>query len=170
VLASSGDAGTANSTKEPVSQGGTTIPFPTVQWPASDPLVTGVGGTALCTVPQPTVGQPRTVDSNDPPTVCRQAQPDQAELVWDEAPLAGTGGGFSHVFDRPSYQAALPTGSTGIGATRGVPDVGLQGDRRTGVLVYTSLPGPGSGGLRCADRPCSTGWYDFGGTSASVPQ
>jgi hypothetical protein len=74
------------------------------------------------------------------------------------------------VFDEPSYQKdTLPAGST-----RGVPDVALQGDRRTGVLVYTSLPGAGNGGLTCPEpappSPCSTGWYDFGGTSASAPQ
>src|SRR5262245_1086096 len=51
VLASSGDGGTANGSKEPVGQGGQTFPFPTVEWPASDPLVTAVGGTYLCTDP-----------------------------------------------------------------------------------------------------------------------
>src|SRR5205823_1385095 len=48
VLASSGDNGTANIRKTPVKNP-QTIPFPTVSWPASDPLVTGVGGTYLCT-------------------------------------------------------------------------------------------------------------------------
>jgi subtilase family serine protease len=45
VLGSSGDGGTANGKKSPVGKGRTTFPFPTVGWPASDPLVTGVGGT-----------------------------------------------------------------------------------------------------------------------------
>src|SRR5215468_5525898 len=35
VLASSGDGGTSNGRKQPVGQGGTTFPFPTVSWPAS---------------------------------------------------------------------------------------------------------------------------------------
>src|SRR5262249_28825492 len=43
VLGSSGDNGTANTMKSPVKAGGALIPFPTVEWPASDPLVTGVG-------------------------------------------------------------------------------------------------------------------------------
>src|SRR5215831_6279109 len=51
VLGSSGDGGSANTTKSPVPTGGNLIPYPTVEWPASDPLVTGVGGTYLCTDP-----------------------------------------------------------------------------------------------------------------------
>ena len=54
VLGSSGDGGTANAKKTPVGQGGTVFTFPTVVWPASDPLVTGVGGTYLCTDPNNT--------------------------------------------------------------------------------------------------------------------
>jgi subtilase family serine protease len=95
-----------------------------------------------------------------------------AELVWGE-PNRGiaTGGGFSHVFARPDYQATLPAGSTPIDpSTRGVPDIGLQASPRTGALVYMTLPGGGNGGLVCGTSPCSTGWYDVGGTSASAPQ
>src|SRR5204862_5728503 len=36
VLASSGAGGSANIIKTPVAKGGTTAPFPTVGWPASD--------------------------------------------------------------------------------------------------------------------------------------
>src|SRR5437764_1819587 len=50
VLASSGDGGTTNPYKEPVKNP-VLIPYPSVGWPASDPLVTGVGGTYLCTNP-----------------------------------------------------------------------------------------------------------------------
>ena len=45
VIASSGDGGTANGMKAPVGKGGSLVPYPTVAWPASDPLVTGIGGT-----------------------------------------------------------------------------------------------------------------------------
>jgi subtilase family serine protease len=48
VLASSGDFGTTNIRKEPVKTAAT-IPFPTVIWPASDPLARSVGGTGLGT-------------------------------------------------------------------------------------------------------------------------
>lgn len=162
VLGSSGDGGTANIKKSPVGQGGTLIPYPTVEWPASDPLVTGVGGTYLCTDPNNTSA--RVVDSVDPPVNC-QANPGVAEVGW-----IASGGGFSHVFTKPAYQNTLPAGSTAIGSMRGVPDIGLQASARTGALVYISLPPDGNSGLICGSAPCSTGWYDIGGTSLSCPQ
>ena len=146
VLGSSGDNGTANTTKQPVGQGGALIPYPTVEWPASDPLVTGVGGTYLCTDPNATSA--RVVDSTDPPSRCK-ANPGVAEVGWIAA-----GGGFSHVFTRPSYQDTLPAGSTPIGDMRGVPDVAYEASATTGVLVYDSLVG---------------GWFVVGGTSVSCP-
>ena len=163
VLAASGDNGTANPIKEPVAKGGTVIPYPTVGWPASDPLVTGIGGTYLCTDPSATANAPRTLTLG-PPARC-VANPTQAEVGWIDS-----GGGFSHVFSKPAYQDTLPAGSTAIGTTRGVPDVGLQASALTGALVYVSLPPDGSGGLLCGGVPCSTGWYDIGGTSLSTPQ
>ncbi|MEA2355066.1 MAG: hypothetical protein QOD61_1195 [Solirubrobacteraceae bacterium] len=165
VVASSGDGGSANTTKQPVGKGGATIPYPTVSWPASDPLVLGVGGTYLCTDATATANQPRTVDSASPPAAC-QSFPGVAEVAWIDS-----GGGFSHVFARPAYQDALPPGSTPIPASqRGVPDVALQASSRTGALVYLSLPPDGQSGLVCGPSPCSTGWYDIGGTSLSAPQ
>jgi subtilase family serine protease len=163
VLASSGDGGSANPRKAPVAKGGTTIPFPTVGWPASDPLVTGVGGTYLCT--NATTGATRVLDNVSPPTNC-QGQT-QAEIGWIDS-----GGGFSHVFARPAFQDTLPAGSTPIPASqRGVPDIGLQASSRTGALEYLTLPPDGNSGLICpGGQPCSTGWYDIGGTSLSAPQ
>jgi subtilase family serine protease len=146
VLASSGDFGTANPGKTPVNNPAT-IPFPTVNWPASDPLVTGVGGTYLCTNPVTGMG----VDSTDPPAKC-QANPGVREIGWIDA-----GGGFSHVFATPSYQDTLPAGSTPIGAMRGVPDVSFQASATTGPLVYDTGASAG-------------GWFIVGGTSCSAPQ
>lgn len=146
VLASSGDGGSANAGKAPVSNPAT-YPFPTVNWPASDPLVTSVGGTYLCT--DPVTGT--SVDSVDPPTNC-QSNPGVREIGWIDA-----GGGFSHIFARPSYQDALPAGSTPIGDMRGVPDVAFQASSRTGPLVYATLDGGG-------------GWFIVGGTSCSSPE
>jgi len=157
VLGSSGDSGTANSTFTPVKNPGI-FPYPTVEWPASDPLVTGVGGTYLCTNPVTGAG----VDNTDPPVNC-QNQPNR-EIGWIDS-----GGGFSHVFAKPTYQDTLPAGSTPIGSTRGVPDVGYQASSRTGVLVYETAPG--STGISCpSGNPCSAGWYVVGGTSSSCPQ
>ena len=169
VLGSSGDTGTANATKQSlVGPGGSgagpnqLIPFPSVQWPASDPLVTGVGGTYLCTDTSNT--STRMVDSSSPPGACR-SHPGAAEVGW-----IGSGGGFSHVFSKPSFQSSLPAGSTAIGAMRGVPDIALQASSRTGALIYLTLPPAGLSGLICGAVPCSTGWYDIGGTSLSCPQ
>jgi len=149
VLASSGDGGNANVVKSPV--GGPNaqplIPFPTVGWPASDPLVTGVGGTYLCA--DPTTGNRTPADSTDPPVNC-QTNPGATEVGWVAA-----GGGFSHVFSKPAYQNALPPGSnTGanVNNMRGVPDVGMEASSRTGVLVY-------DGG----------NWFIVGGTSVACP-
>ena len=161
VLGSSGDGGTANIRWQPVAKGGTLIPFPTVEWPASDPLVTGVGGTYLCT----DAATGTTVDSSPPSGQC-PLHPGQREVGWIAA-----GGGFSHVFARPSYQDTLPAGSTPIGAARGVPDIGSQASSRTGALIYITLPPAGLSGLICPGGiPCSTGWFDIGGTSLSCPE
>lgn len=159
VLASTGDAGPENSFKTPVKNP-RPIPGQSVIFPASSPLVTAVGGTYLCTDPQTGT----TVDSTSPGGRCATF-PGQREVAW-----RGSGGGFSHVFGRPSYQAALPNGSTFTGAGRGLPDVSLDAAPGTGVLEYVSAPGTGPF-LTCPDgQPCSAGWYVIGGTSASSPE
>ncbi|HZR51044.1 MAG TPA: S53 family peptidase [Streptosporangiaceae bacterium] len=146
VMASSGDGGTANTVKTPVKNP-STVPYPTVNWPAADPLVTAVGGTYLCTNPVTGSG----VDSTDVPAAC-QANPGVREVGWIDS-----GGGFSHVFAKPGYQDTLPAGSTPIGDMRGVPDVAFQASSRTGPLVYDTAPGAG-------------GWFIVGGTSCSAPE
>jgi subtilase family serine protease len=164
VLGSSGDGGSANGKKAPVAgpNAGAVFPFPTVEWPASDPLVTGVGGTYLCT--DATAVSGRVVDSLNPPAKC-QSNPGVAEVGW-----TFSGGGFSHVFGKPAFQNVLPDKSTAIGKMRGVPDIALQASAGTGALVFLSLPPDGLSGLQCGAAPCSTGWYDIGGTSLSCPQ
>lgn len=160
VFASSGDGGSTNTFKEPVKNP-KPIPFPSVGWPASDPLVVAVGGTYLCTDPVTGTG----VDSTDPPAPC-QANPGVREVGW-----TFSGGGFSHVFAKPSYQNTLPAGSTAIGSMRGVPDIAYNASATTGVYVYDTSPEDASGGLACpSGDPCSAGWYVVGGTSASSPQ
>ena len=147
-MAAAGDSGTANSTKTPVGQGGSTIPYPTVQWPASDPLVTAVGGTNLCT-------NPFTGSSLEPtggPSACN-VSPAQHDVAW-----RGSGGGFSQIFARPPYQDNLPTGSTFSGTMRGVPDVAWQASCGTFVWVYISAQG------------FTPGYYGICGTSAASPQ
>jgi subtilase family serine protease len=155
VLAATGDNGSANVLKEPVKVQ-PLIPYPSVGWTASDPLVTAVGGTYHCTDPTNTTSP--VVDSTDPPANC-QANPGQAEVGW----IAG-GGGYSILFSRPDYQSNLPAGSSYVGSSvgapgpntnmRGVPDVAYQASARTAPLVYLG----------------AFGWFTVGGTSCSTPQ
>jgi len=119
VFASAGDDGAAL----PNCAG--TAYIKSVGTPASDPLVTGVGGTHL----------------NANYTTGNY----YSESVWNnsgEATDAGAGGGgFSTIYPRPSYQRAAHTGS----AFRGVPDVTYNGDVYGGVLVVWSSSGLGAG-------------------------
>ena len=157
VLAATGDNGSANVLKQPVKNP-PLIPYPSVGWPASDPLVTAVGGTYHCTDPNSTTSPP-TVDSTDPPVNCQGANAGQAEVGWIDG-----GGGYSILFPRPDYQNNLPAGSSFVGSSvgapgpnsnmRGVPDVAYQASARTAPLVYLS----------------AFGWFTVGGTSCSAPQ
>jgi subtilase family serine protease len=147
VLASTGDFGNTNVTKTPAGgpKSGGLIPFPNVAWPASDPLVTAVGGTYLCM----DAATGTHVDSSAPSGQCSD-NPGQREVGWIDA-----GGGFSSIFTRPGYQSALPPGSNtaaNAGNMRAIPDVAMEASSRTGVLVYAD----GS-------------WFVVGGTSVSSP-
>jgi subtilase family serine protease len=121
VFASAGDAGTAN-----VETNGTTIyPFPTVNFPASSPLVTAVGGTSLYT---DTSGNY------------------ESETVWNSDGGAG-GGGISQYFPEPIYQRLLPASDQSLlNGYRGLPDISWNADPNTPVLVYLSFFGAGSAG------------------------
>ncbi|HEY3922565.1 MAG TPA: S53 family peptidase [Gaiellaceae bacterium] len=169
VFASTGDFGSLNNTKQDVTgKGGggvnktqdTYVPYPSVSWPASDPLVTAVGGTYLCTNAETGLG----VDSVSAPAAC-QNNPGDREPGW-----VASGGGYSIYFTRPSWQtgpAVDPPGGSFTGTTpypgvpgpnqnmRGIPDVSYQASALTGVLIYNAEEG---------------GWFVIGGTSASSPQ
>jgi subtilase family serine protease len=87
--------------------------------PASDSLVTSVGGTTL----NAKVGTGKYV----------------SETTWNEDSVfeGATGGGISSVFPRPEYQKNVP----GIGHYRGEPDVAWDADPLTGVPVVVSFFG-----------------------------
>ena len=86
-----------------------------VDYPASDPLVLGCGGTKL---------------SGSGAKIA-------AETVW-KSNGGGTGGGVSSLFARPAYQAAIdvPTSTAKTGG-RGVPDVAGDADPDTGYRIVT---------------------------------
>ena len=168
ILSSSGDGGSLNSMKEPVKNPAP-IPYASVEWPASDPLVTAVGGTYLCTNAVTGLG----VDQVSPPS-------GEREPAWVVA-----GGGYSINFPKPAFQNTLPPGSSYAGSVpgmpvpagsqmRGVPDIAYQASSRTGVLVYMTepnFPSQSTGGLVCpTGQTCSAGWWVVGGTSAGSPQ
>jgi subtilase family serine protease len=117
VLASAGDSGSANLRSDAT----TYYPFPTVNFPASSPFVTAVGGTSLYA---DTSGNY------------------QSETVWNNAIGAG-GGGVSQQFPEPLYQKLLLNSvQKALLNHRGVPDVTYNADPATGILVYASfLPG-----------------------------
>ena len=113
LLASSGDQGAA----QPSCDGSTFITA--ASSPASDPFVTGVGGTLL---------------DADGLTGAYHS-----ETTWNEPDFeAGTGGGFSINYPTPIFQRQLHLRS------RGVPDVAYNAGINTGVLAVWSTSGLGS--------------------------
>jgi subtilase family serine protease len=143
LFASSGDDGAAQQTCDEKSW------VRAVSHPASDPLVSGVGGTEL-----------HAAGYCLPQLGCNPATAPafgtwQGEIVWNEFDSAATGGGVSVLFDAPPYQKSA-LNATG----RAVPDVAYNAAIEHGVLVYWSAP----------DAFGGEGFWLFGGTSAGSPQ
>ncbi|HEU0002418.1 MAG TPA: S53 family peptidase, partial [Ktedonobacteraceae bacterium] len=126
-----------------------------VDSPASDPYVTGVGGTNL-QLNSGAYGS-ETVWSNPSDT---QRSPKGA----------GGGGGISDTFTLPAWQTGqgvINNNSSGAPCNapngqycREVPDVAANADPASGYAVYCTVNNAG-----CS----STGWINVGGTSASAP-
>src|SRR6266851_876044 len=165
VFGSSGDSGTAN-VIDP--RGSKLVPFPTVNWPSSDPLVTSAGGTWLQsgwkwnpTVTTDTFNS--CLASGAPFNTCAATYLNfntgtgRTEAVWKEdwAPVA-TGGGRSTIFSTPSFQSGISASL--LQGSRGLPDLSWNSAIDGGVLVFTSFAG------------ARVGWHIIGGTSASSPQ
>ena len=113
VLASTGDYGTSNP-----EVNGTNYSFATVNFPASSPYVTAVGGTTLNL----------DVDGNY-----------GLETVWNEsaAGAGASGGGVSQYFSEPLFQYRLGRSTQRqLGGYRGLPDVASNADPFTPVWVY----------------------------------
>lgn len=113
VFAATGDTGTLAPIYSKRKAHNIIALSPGVNYPASDPLVTSVGGTSLNLAPSS--GLP-------------------CETVWSNANGA-TGGGFSRVFTRPAYQNGIPD----IGANRGIPDISYSADPQRGVPIVITL-------------------------------
>jgi subtilase family serine protease len=145
LLASSGDEGAAQITCDGNSW------TQAVSSPASDPLVTAVGGTELHAA-----SYCLTALGCDP-TQNPAAGTYQGEVAWNESALEiASGGGYSVVYHTPLYQLlSVPAKYRG---KRGAPDVAYNAAVEHGVLTYLDIPG------------LPSGFYLFGGTSAGSPQ
>jgi len=117
--------------------------------PASDPLVSAVGGTELHAARYCLASHPPCSSTPPPGTY-------EGEIAWNEVStgFGATGGGFSVLYDEPSYQQGTIHG----GKQRGEPDVSYNAAVEHGVLTYLNIPG------------VPVGMYLFGGTSAGSPQ
>ena len=105
----------------------------TVDDPASQPYVTGVGGTRLTTV--------------------SAGGAYAGETTWNGGSIsAGAGGGgISQIWGFPAYQSGFISQAAGGSATsRNVPDVALDSDPNTGYAIYVSGGWHIYGGTSCA--------------------
>jgi subtilase family serine protease len=127
VLAASGDQGSTACSGDTTNNLTTTQQFAlAVNYPASSPYVTGVGGTEISAADDVSTNSTYWVaqSTNDVVTSAKTYIP---EIAWNDDStqygLGASGGGTSALFARPSWQ----TGVTGIpsGTQRLVPDVAL---------------------------------------------
>lgn len=153
LFASSGDEGAAL----PSCDGNSWIK--SASSPASDPLVTAVGGTELHAADYCLTSLGCNPSANPAPGTYL------SEIGWNEGPPYGDfqtsfdstlsgGGGFSTVWSEPAYQQGTIHG----GKNRGISDVSYNAAVLHGVLTYLNIPG------------LPAGFYRFGGTSAGAPQ
>src|SRR5262249_16874584 len=141
IVASSGDSGSEDCYEQ--TRGATRTSL-AVDDPASQPFVTGVGGTTL-----QSVGPPAT------------------ESVWNNSVGAG-GGGVSSIQDMPAFQSAAPSTlgvdsssscTTSSGTCRAVPDVAANAGAP--LAIYCTF-----GGANGCAAGGGTGLY---GTSVGAP-
>ena len=151
VLAASGDQGSTDDICSPAS--GCANPdnviccssTPSVDWPSTDPLVTGVGGTQLHLNAQ---GQRTAPDS---------VWDDLSSTVGVTGPVytwGSSGGGKSAVFARPPFQNGV---ARAVGGSRGTPDISMSAAVNGAVDFYDTTD------------PGVAGWGIVGGTSEASP-
>ena len=140
VLAASNDLGVTGPTPT-----GTLYEHPIVDWPASDPLVTAVGGTTL--------HLDAAGERTSPDTAWNDGNNAAVKKFAGALPWASSGG-LSAIFARPSYQGSV---ARTVGDHRGVPDISMSASLSGGILLYGSFTGKGT-------------WSPGGGTSAACPE
>lgn len=171
VLASSGDSGSTDINADESSL----FAFPDAGYPASDPLITSVGGTSLQAgwtwSPEGTADDfwncKLNHTANCPTDFMHSTEgtTDVLETVWKEDwAIAAGGGGVSTVFKLPSYQKHLPDSVRKLmNGHRGVPDVSFNAAINGGVDVWTSFVAAEQGVPKAA-------WQAYGGTSCASPE
>ena len=104
--------------------------------PASQPYVIGVGGTTLTTL--------------------AAGGAYASEKVWNSGSIrnGGSGGGISKIWNLPSYQVGVAGVTT---SKRNVPDVAIDGDPQTGYAIYYKGGWVVFGGTSCGS-PLWTGF------------
>ena len=125
----------------------------TVEYPASDPYVTSVGGTSIGLGYGIGLNKAETGWGNNVATLSTD------ETKWeDQGFLYGSGGGSSQLFAQPSYQKGVVPSSLSNG--RAVPDVSNVADPATGMLIGQTQTFPD--GVRYGE-------FRVGGTSLAAP-
>lgn len=127
------------------------VGFKTVDFPASSPFATGIGGTSLALNPDNTMSFQTGWGNN----LTRIAETVALGSPPVNPPLnlgfqGGAGGGTSLFYAKPSFQSGLP------GSARLVPDIALLADPFTGVEFIQTVGGVLSVGV-------------VGGTSVATP-
>ena len=139
MFAASGDNGSED------CGSGASVNAIAVDDPASQPFVTGVGGTRL--------------------TINGSTNQYGGEAVWNRSPTGGAGGGgISTIWPKPSYQVGPGTVNGSSNGNRQVPDITADADPHTGyaVFVHDATNCPSLNGTSDCFEP-------IGGTSASAP-
>ena len=145
VVASSGDTGVANTGPDGV----TYYLDRSTSYPASDPMVTAVGGTDLSLDASGNRTTPDTVWDDT-----YSAATNETEYGNDGPSPLASGGGESVLFSRPAYQDSVRAVA---GSARGVPDVSMSAACSAPVEIYLT------------DGPGSSDWYPACGTSEAAP-
>ncbi len=144
VFAASGDSGSRDCLLHHTPNANTLA----VDDPASQPYVTGVGGTKLTIDPATNVYT--------------------SETVWNGFGV-GTGaggGGLSSVWPMQDYQTGPGVANSYSNGKRQVPDVAANADPKSGYIIYSTDP---QGCLRATGTAIPTCFMATGGTSVAAP-
>jgi subtilase family serine protease len=151
VLAASGDQGATDEVCDPSADCANPADLVccsstrAIDWPSSDPLVTGVGGTQL------------QLDANGNRTAPDSVWHDLSSTVGVTGPVytwGSSGGGLSTVFSRPRFQDGV---AGTVGDSRGTPDIAMSAAVNGAVDYYDTTD------------PSDAGWSIVGGTSEASP-